>query len=77
MSKYNKEWPTVFTDDFGNHSIMTPKGEVLNGVVLTRVTDDCEAFPEVMVKMFCNIAKDHEDAMSKYRQLEEEEARSK
>lgn len=66
MSNYNGKWPTVFTDDFGDHSIMTPKGEVLRGIVLTRVTDECDTFPVVMVKMLCNIAKDYDDAIAKY-----------
>lgn len=71
-TKFNKDWPTVICET-GMHLIVMPNGDHLKGLIMTRVTDDDGDFPQVLLKAFCNIAKDHEDAMRKYKEAEEEE----
>lgn len=68
MSKFNKHWPTVIADDDGNHVLITPSGEIIQGTIETVVSDTVDDFPTVKVTFFCNIAKDSIDAGKKYKE---------
>lgn len=57
MKIWNEEFCTVIVRD-GMHLIQTPKGEILKGIILTRVTDEANEMPYVLVKMNCNIEGD-------------------
>lgn len=45
---------TVIVKD-GKHMIRTPKGEIIQGLIFTRVHDEVDEFPTVLVKMFCRL----------------------
>lgn len=61
MEKYrNEKFVTVYASK-GQHLIKTPNGEMLQGVLMTRVTDNVDEMPYVLIKAYCNIANNDED----------------
>ena len=49
-----EDFCTVICVD-GVHLIRTPKGEILKGLIFTRVTDMANDIPTVIVKMMVNL----------------------
>lgn len=68
-SKFNKDWPTVICSDNGFHTVVMPNGDEVTPIIKTVVTDECGDYPYIEVTMFCNIAKDKEDAARKYKEV--------
>jgi hypothetical protein len=64
--KPNKDFPTVFTDDDGNHMVMNTDGSILRAILFTRVHDEVGQLPTVIIKCICNIAKDKDEAKKIY-----------
>lgn len=65
---FNKKHATVFTDDRGQHLVMLPSGEVLPATVKTHVVDEMDSPALARATFYVNLAKDKEDALSKYKQ---------
>lgn len=51
---YNKDFCTVITEK-GQHFLVTPKGERIDGIIFTRVNDDCREVTVCIVKLMVNI----------------------
>ena len=66
MNKFNKNWPTIISNEHGQHLLITPKGEILQGTIKTVVTDNDGDYSTCTATTFCNIAKDETDAVLKY-----------
>ena len=66
MANYFRlDWCTVIEEN-GSHFVITPNGSKIPGVVSTVTTDSVGEAPQCTVTIFCNIAKDLEDAINKY-----------
>jgi hypothetical protein len=55
--------PIVFTDEDGKHMILLPDGTELQGVVFTRVYDGTNEAPHVIIKAWCQISGNRDDAL--------------
>ena len=65
---FNKRLATVFTDDRGQHMVLLPNGEELPAPVKTVVVDEVDSPALARVTFLVNLAKDKDDALSKYNQ---------
>lgn len=61
MTKSNL--PVVYTDDKGQHLVMGVGGHDIPGIIFTRVHDGHNESTTVLVKMYCRLATDREDAL--------------
>jgi hypothetical protein len=66
MKKFQKQFATVFTDEFGFHRVMLPSGEVIPHDVKS-VTIDRINYSEVTVNFLCNITTTKKEAINKYK----------
>lgn len=69
MAAFNDKIATVVCQD-GQHILVMPSGEIIPGVYLTRVLDEVSEIPQVLVKMYVNIASSQEEAKELYQKEE-------
>lgn len=72
MVEFNSKIATVVCQG-GQHFLVMPSGEVVPGVYLTRVMDEAGEIPQVLVKMYVNIAESAEQALKLYAKAQEDE----
>lgn len=65
MPTFQKEWCTVIEED-GYHYVITPHGSKIPAVIKTVTTDSVGVPPQCTLTIHCNIAKDLDDAITKY-----------
>lgn len=65
-NKFDKNLPTVYTNDNGQHMVMMPNGSILP-VWATTVRDETGEAPMLTAELRVNLAKDKEDALEKYK----------
>lgn len=61
-SRQRKGVCVVFTNESGQHMVMTPNGDVIPCLIFTRVMDHHNEYPEVLMKALCNLATDEAQA---------------
>lgn len=62
---FNSKIATVVCQG-GQHFLVMPSGEVVPGIYLTRVMDEAGEIPQVLVKMYVNIASSQQEAKELY-----------
>lgn len=58
--------PVVYTDDKGQHIVMSTGGEDIQGIIFTRVHDENKEATTVLVKLYCRLATDRESALKMF-----------
>lgn len=64
--KIKSHLPVVFTDEKGRHIVMGVGGHEIPGIIFTRVHDEHLQSTTVLVKMYCRLATDREDALKMF-----------
>lgn len=64
MTKSNL--PVVYTDDKGQHIVMSTGGEDIQGIIFTRVHDENKEATTVLVKLYCRLAKGRKEALEMF-----------
>lgn len=67
MSRFCKQFVTVFTDENGYHKVMLPNGEEIPHLLKT-VTTDVVGFSKVEFEITCNIVATKDEALEKYKE---------
>jgi hypothetical protein len=65
MANFNQSWCSVIVED-GMHYVINPNGSKIPAVVTTITNDTIGTAPQCTLTIFCNIAKDLEDAINQY-----------
>ena len=65
MENFNENWCTVIYER-GMHMVITPNGSKIPGLITTITNDSMGVSPQCTLTIHCNIAKDLDDAITKY-----------